>query len=128
MYIDRVSQIRMDSWSRGRVAVVGDAAYCVSLLGGQGAALAMIGAYVLADELRRASGDPAEAFRRYQRFLADFMAEKQNAAVGFAKFFVPPSPLTLRMRNYATRLLSLDFIASLVARTSLLDRINLPGE
>jgi 2-polyprenyl-6-methoxyphenol hydroxylase-like FAD-dependent oxidoreductase len=41
LYFDRVSQIRMDRWSRGRVALVGDAAACVSLLGGQGSALAM---------------------------------------------------------------------------------------
>ena len=42
-------------WSRGRVALVGDAAYCVSLLAGQGSALAMTGAYVLAGELAKAA-------------------------------------------------------------------------
>ena len=126
LYFDRVSQIRMDAWSRGRVALVGDAAYCVSLLGGQGSALAMIGAYVLAYELGRSAGDPAEAFRRYHGFLADFMAEKQKAAVGFAKFFAPRSRLQLRIHNYASRLLALDWVASLVAGRSFLDRIALP--
>ena len=56
LYFDRVSQIRMGSWSRGRVALVGDAAFCVSLLAGQGSALAMISAYVLAGELASAGG------------------------------------------------------------------------
>ena len=57
LYFDRVSQIRMsppgESWANGRVALVGDAASCVSLLGGQGSALAMIAAYILAGELRQ---------------------------------------------------------------------------
>ena len=128
LYFDRVSQIRMDTWSQGRTALVGDAAYCVSLLGGQGSALAMIGAYVLASELRRTGSDPAEAFRRYRQFLFRFMAEKQKAALGFAKFFAPRSRLQLRFRNYATRLLSIDWMASLVGRSSFLDRIALPPE
>ena len=58
-YFDRVSQIRMPSWTRGRVALVGDAAACPSLLAGQGSALAMVEAYVLAVELARADGDHA---------------------------------------------------------------------
>src|SRR5262249_7580618 len=53
-YFDRVSQIRMTSWSQGRVALVGDAAFCVSLMAGQGSALAMTAAYVLAGELAQA--------------------------------------------------------------------------
>jgi 2-polyprenyl-6-methoxyphenol hydroxylase-like FAD-dependent oxidoreductase len=59
LYLDRMSQIRMNPqhglWSRGRVALVGDAAFCLSLLGGQGSALAMVAAYILAGELRCAS-------------------------------------------------------------------------
>ena len=51
VYFDSVSLIRMPSWSRGRVALVGDAAFCVSLLAGQGSALAMVSSYVLAGEL-----------------------------------------------------------------------------
>jgi 2-polyprenyl-6-methoxyphenol hydroxylase-like FAD-dependent oxidoreductase len=53
---DRVSQVRMPHWSQGRVALLGDAAFCVSLLAGQGSALAMISAYVLAGELVKAGG------------------------------------------------------------------------
>lgn len=53
---DRASQIRMPSWSRGRMALIGDAAACPSLLAGQGSALAMVEAYVLAAELNRSPG------------------------------------------------------------------------
>lgn len=52
---DRVSQIHLPRWSDGRVALIGDAAACASLLAGEGTGLAMIEAYVLAGELHRAS-------------------------------------------------------------------------
>ncbi|MFC7657880.1 FAD-dependent monooxygenase [Pseudonocardia benzenivorans] len=68
-FFDRVSQIRMPSWTRGRVALVGDAAACPSFLAGQGSALAMVEAYVLAVELARADGDHARAFARYHERL-----------------------------------------------------------
>lgn len=51
LYFDSVSQIRMDKWSQGRVGLVGDAAFCPSLLAGQGSALSMLAAYVLAGEM-----------------------------------------------------------------------------
>ena len=41
LYFDRVSQIKMDTWSQGRIGLIGDAAFCASLLAGQGSALAM---------------------------------------------------------------------------------------
>jgi 2-polyprenyl-6-methoxyphenol hydroxylase-like FAD-dependent oxidoreductase len=62
LYFDRVSQIRMERWSRGRVALVGDAAFCASLMAGQGSALAITAAYVMAGELFKASGRHEEAF------------------------------------------------------------------
>ncbi len=59
VYYDQVAQIEMPSWSKGRVTLVGDACYAVSLLAGQGASLGVAGAYVLADALttsRRSTG------------------------------------------------------------------------
>jgi 2-polyprenyl-6-methoxyphenol hydroxylase-like FAD-dependent oxidoreductase len=57
----------MDRWTKGRVALVGDPAFCVSLLGGQGSALAMIAAYILAGELKLANGSHETAFARSTR-------------------------------------------------------------
>ena len=54
-YFDEMSQIVMDHWSIGRVALVGDAAYCCSPLSGQGTSVALLGAYILAGELKSAS-------------------------------------------------------------------------
>lgn len=67
-YFDSVSQVRMPSWTRGRVGLVGDAAACPSFLAGQGSALAMVESYVLAAELARC-GDHREAFARYEQRL-----------------------------------------------------------
>ena len=54
-YFDEMAQIVMDHWSIGRVALVGDAGYCCSPLSGQGTSVALLGAYVLAGELKLAS-------------------------------------------------------------------------
>ena len=80
LYLDRVSQIRMRSWSKGRVALIGDAAFCVSLLAGQGSALAMISAYVLAGELAEAGGRYQQAFDNYEARLRPFIETKQRGA------------------------------------------------
>ena len=70
LYFDRVSLIKMESWSRGRVALIGDAAFCVSLVAGQGSALAMVSAYVLAGELANAGGRHEEAFEQIRSVFA----------------------------------------------------------
>ena len=64
-YFDTVSQIRMNRWTKGRVALVGDAAACVSLMAGEGTGLAIVEARVLAGELEACRGDFAAAFTRY---------------------------------------------------------------
>ncbi|MGH6839365.1 MAG: FAD-binding domain [Methylocella sp.] len=125
VYFDRVSQIQMDVWSRGRVALVGDAAFCPSLLAGQGAALAMISAYVIAGELSESEGRPQVAFPRYEQLLRPFMTAKQAAARQFADSFAPKTRMGLFLRNHITKVLALPFVANL-ALGSLLDRIELP--
>jgi 2-polyprenyl-6-methoxyphenol hydroxylase-like FAD-dependent oxidoreductase len=78
-YFDAMAQIRMPSWSVGRVALLGDAGYCPSPLSGQGTSLALVGAYVLADSLARADGHEA-AFTEYERRMGDFVALNQALA------------------------------------------------
>jgi 2-polyprenyl-6-methoxyphenol hydroxylase-like FAD-dependent oxidoreductase len=125
-YFDRVSQIRMEQWARGRVALVGDAAFCVSLLAGQGSALSMVGAYVLAGELEKAGGDHARAFAGYQERLASFIGAKQRAAERFAGFFVPRSRLALILRNLMSKLLSVSVVARLAMVRELTETFRLP--
>jgi 2-polyprenyl-6-methoxyphenol hydroxylase-like FAD-dependent oxidoreductase len=129
-YFDRVSQIRMDPqqglWTRGRVTLIGDAASCVSLLAGQGTALAMVAAYILAGELSRCEGDYAGAFRRYQELFGPFVLAKQKAALRFAGSFAPKSKLALFLRNQIFRLLAIRWIADFAVGRDLADNITLP--
>jgi len=97
-----------------------------SLLAGQGSALAMIAAYVLAGELGRAGSSPEEAFRRYERLLHPFMLTKQNAAEKFASSFAPKTRLGLCLRNQVTKVLGIPFVTRRVMGSTLLDRIDLP--
>jgi 2-polyprenyl-6-methoxyphenol hydroxylase-like FAD-dependent oxidoreductase len=126
LYFDRVSQIRMDSWSRGRVVLVGDAAFCPSLLAGQGSALAMTAAYVLAGELAKAEGQFQPAFERYETLLRPFMAGKQKAAEQFAGSFAPKTRFGLFLRNQITKAFDWPLVANVVIGNSLLDRLTLP--
>lgn len=116
----------MEKWSQGRVGLVGDAAFCPSLLAGQGATLAMFAAYVLAGELGKIGNQPHEAFDRYEGRLHPFIVDKQKAAVQFAGSFAPKTQFGLFFRNQITRTFRLPFIAKLAMGRSLLDRIDLP--
>jgi 2-polyprenyl-6-methoxyphenol hydroxylase-like FAD-dependent oxidoreductase len=130
LYFDRVSQVQMDPrqglWTRGRVTLLGDAAFCVSLLAGQGSALAMVGAYVLAGELHRAKGDYAQAFSRYQQLLGPFIFSKQRAALRFAGTFAPKSNFALFLRNQIFNLMAIPWVAEIAVGRDLADKIDLP--
>jgi 2-polyprenyl-6-methoxyphenol hydroxylase-like FAD-dependent oxidoreductase len=87
-YFDSVSQIKMDRWSQGRVTLLGDAAGCASPMSGMGTSLAVVGAYILAGELKEADGDYAGAFARYEEQMRGFVAGSQQLAEG-SDWFVP---------------------------------------
>lgn len=76
-YFGSTSQTRMPIWSRGRVALVGDAAYSAQ---GIGTSLAIVGAYVLAREMGEANGDYALAFSRYEKSIRKFVEKGQNVS------------------------------------------------
>jgi len=113
-------------WARGRVALVGDAASCASLLAGQGSALAMVAAYILAGELHRAHGDYGRAFARYQALFGPFVLKKQKAALRFAGAFAPKSNFGLFFRNQVMNLMKIPWITELVVSRDIADKITLP--
>ncbi|MER8162376.1 FAD-dependent monooxygenase [Streptomyces sp. NPDC094472] len=80
-HFDAAAQIHMDSWSRGRVTLVGDAGYCGSPASGQSTSVAMVGTYVLAGELKAAGGDHTVAFAAYERELRGYAAANQQLAL-----------------------------------------------
>lgn len=126
LYFDRVSQIRLGGWTKGRAALIGDAAACVSFLAGEGTGLAMAEAYVLAGELGRADGNHELAFRRYEECLAAFLADKQKSATRMLGFFVPKTAVGVKARDWMVRLTSNPTIAKLVAGDTVRDDIDLP--
>ncbi len=126
LYFDRVSQIHLTRWYSGRVALVGDAAACPSLLAGEGTGLAMTEAYILAGELDRANGDFARAFAAWERRLGSFVAAKQKAALRYRGFFAPQTTLGLKVRNVAVSALSHRFLAKHLLARSLHDDLELP--
>jgi 2-polyprenyl-6-methoxyphenol hydroxylase-like FAD-dependent oxidoreductase len=126
IYFDTVSQIRMDRWTKGRVALVGDAAACVSLMAGEGTGLAMTEAYVLAGELHAAGGDYATAFARYEKLLMPFLRKKQLSAAKFTSSFAPKTSAGIALRNLVIRLMRLPFVADLAVGRQFRDDLALP--
>ncbi|MCA2264461.1 hypothetical protein A5626_16850 [Mycobacterium marseillense] len=116
LYFDVVSQIHMNRWSRGRVLLIGDAAGCISLLGGEGTGLAITEAYVLAGELARAGGDHRRAFDAYETRLRPFIESKQAGAARFIGFFATRTGFGLWFRNLALRTMNFAPMTRLLAR------------
>ena len=126
IYFDTVSQIRMDRWTKGRIALVGDAAACVSLMAGEGTGLAIAEAYVLAGELQACADDFATAFARYEQRLMPFVKRKQESAARFASSFAPRTSVGITFRNAVTKLMGVPFIAEFFVGRGLRDDIELP--
>lgn len=126
IYFDTVSQIRMNRWTKGRTALIGDAAACVSLMAGEGTGLAIAEAYVLAGELHACGGDFATAFARYEQQLMPFLKKKQHAAAKFTSSFAPKTSYGIVFRNLITDLMRVPFVADLAIGRALWDDIALP--
>jgi 2-polyprenyl-6-methoxyphenol hydroxylase-like FAD-dependent oxidoreductase len=105
-YFDSITQLRMDTWSAGRVTLVGDAGYCPGPAVGGSTSLAVLGAYVLAGELAAAGGDHERAFAAYERELADIVRRSRAFAMGAAKSLIPSSPSGVWALTQVARLVS----------------------
>ena len=104
-YFDKMCQIKMPSWTKGRVALAGDAAYCASPAAGMGGSLAIIGATALADAFQKHPEDYEAAFQEYNSTLRPFVEDVQAQAVNFGlEMFVPSSEVALARRNARFRI------------------------
>ena len=126
IYFDSISQIRMESWAKGRVALIGDAAACPSLMAGEGAGFALAEAYVLAGELHRHGDDIAAALASYESRLQAVVARKQKHAESLAASFVPRTELGVRARDYTTLLMRLPVFPRLLMGRYFHDEMALP--
>lgn len=126
LYFDVVSQVRMDRWSQGRVALIGDAAGCVSLLAGEGTGLAMTAAYVLAGELLCARGDYRAAFGAYERRIRPLVLDKQGSAEKLIPVFAPKTQVGIRLGQLVMRAMAFRPLSHLLVARTLQDNIDLP--
>lgn len=97
LYFDSLGRAHVPAWSSGRVALLGDAAWGVTL-GGMGVGTSIVGAYVLAGELAAAEGDHRVAFAAYERRMRPYAARWQRGA-NPGRFLAPATALGLRLRD-----------------------------
>ncbi|NUQ87709.1 MAG: monooxygenase, partial [Glycomyces artemisiae] len=116
-YFDSASQIRMDAWSRGRVVLLGDAAWCVTLFAGYGAALAMSGADRLGDALEREAGIDT-ALSSWETNLRPEVRKRQALARRGMVQFAPPTKGHIWMNETAMRAMRLAPVRKLMARAA----------
>jgi 2-polyprenyl-6-methoxyphenol hydroxylase-like FAD-dependent oxidoreductase len=105
-YFDRTVQVEMDTWSRDRTVLLGDASYCASPMSGIGTSLALVGAYILAGELAAADGDHTRAYTVYQQKMRLFVDRAQEFARSAGDGgLMPDNHRQMRMRNQTIRML-----------------------
>ena len=101
LYFDAVSQVRLPAWHRGRVALVGDSAYCASPLSGRGTSLALTGAAFLAEAFDRRPGDHIAAFEEYEARQRPYVDHAQGSVREGAELVLPDSWQAIRARDAA---------------------------
>ncbi|WP_433615184.1 FAD-dependent monooxygenase [Dactylosporangium sp. CA-139114] len=100
VYLDSISRCEVRAYAKGRVVLLGDAAYG-NTLGGFGTGLAVVGAYVLAGELRAAGGDHRAAFAAYESAFRDYAKISERGSAG--PFLAPANRARMAMRNWMFR-------------------------
>ncbi|WP_043962995.1 MULTISPECIES: FAD-dependent oxidoreductase [Micromonospora] len=115
-YFDRVSQVDAPRWSIGRVALLGDAAWCVTLFAGHGAALALAGADQLGAALRRHGHDVPSALAEWETGLRPEIVKRQALARRGMYQYAPPSRFHVWMNDVTIRAITLPGIHGLVRR------------
>ncbi|AGP60186.1 oxidoreductase [Streptomyces rapamycinicus NRRL 5491] len=122
-YSQEIAQVRTDTWSKGRVALVGDAAHCASPYSGMGVSGGLVGAYVLAGEINRHADDLPTALANYDRVLRPFVNEIQaEVNPRLLRVGMPMNQHAISAFQSATALACFFRIPDLVARFSKEDR------
>ncbi|MGK4593079.1 FAD-dependent monooxygenase [Amycolatopsis sp. w19] len=127
-HFESVGQMRLEQWSRGRIALVGDAAYCASPLSGMGTSLALVGAYVLAGELGRHAGHH-DAFRAYETIMRPYVIQAQKVSWFAPRLASPKTRIGIRLLTTLAGLATKPAIGRLTRRftTPPADAIDLPA-
>ncbi len=114
-YLGPMSQVIGSTWAKGRFVLTGDAAWCPSAYTGQGTPLALIGAYILAGELKKQPTHTA-AFESYDRLMRPFIASGRTVSPSFIRLFHPKSRLGIGVLRTVEKTLSSAFAQSVFRR------------
>lgn len=98
-YMQEIAQVKLDSWSKGRVVLIGDAGYCPSPISGMGTSLALVGAYILAGELGRCGGDWKEGLKMYEEKMRPYVRKAQALPPGAPAIANPQSKWGISILN-----------------------------
>lgn len=98
LYFERVSQVKMASWTDGPVALLGDSAWCVSPIAGKGTTLAITGAYVLAGELHKCA-NYSQALKRYEEIMRPYVHDSQDLPPGIPGIVYPDTSWGIKILN-----------------------------
>lgn len=105
VYVDQLQQVRMTTWHRGHVVMAGDAAWCVTPMGGGGASLALTAGRVLAAELA-ATDDRDAALAAYEAWLRPLVDDVQDLPRGLTAFAHPQTRVGLTLRRVVDRVMT----------------------
>lgn len=121
-YSQEVVQVRTETWHKGRVVLVGDAAHCPSPFSGMGVSGALVGAYVLAGEISRNTQNLPQAFANYDKKLRPFVNEIQDLNPFLLRLGLPKTRWGIAVLHAATGLACFMRIPDLASRLSARDR------
>lgn len=117
-YFDSVSQVVMDRWSRGRVVLLGDAAWCVTLFAGFGAASALAGADRLGTALQKHGDDITAALAQWEADWRPEIVRRQAVARRGMRQYAPPNQASVWIADAMVRLIMLPGFRGLVLRSA----------
>jgi 2-polyprenyl-6-methoxyphenol hydroxylase-like FAD-dependent oxidoreductase len=100
-YFDAISQITLDTWQRGRIALVGDAGFCPAPAVGGGTSLAVVTAYILAGELAAARSDPPSGLRNYEKAVRRMVELSRGIGPRVMRSIIPTGPGAVRLMPIA---------------------------
>ncbi|RLV47533.1 FAD-binding monooxygenase [Nocardioides mangrovicus] len=120
LYVDDLAQVRMPTWHRGRVCLLGDAGWCVTPIGGGGATLALTAGYVLAASLTHGTerADLERDLEAYEQWLRPVVADVQRLPPGMDHFAFPRTRLGLAARRVVDKAMTTPPLSRLAARAT----------
>lgn len=121
-YCQEIVQVKTDTWYKNRVVLLGDAGYCPSPFTGMGTTASFVGAYVLAGEINRNSGNLSQAFANYKKILEPFMEEIHSISPTFLRLFLPQTQLGVSILHFFVGVLCYLRIPEIAARFGNEDR------